>query len=307
MKLRYIIWSIISLFIIASCVKNEYIIDDYRGLGIIDWNGPRYPIFFSPKLETNYTRSLDIPFPEGVKARIYAFLDNQANSYISANDYYCKTSGILSSSAPLLLPYGTYNFRGISSLTNSNPPSVENNAATGLENGVDYVWGAISGQTINSPSTTLPITFYHQAVQLQFVIQDSLSDVKVTKIYNTSQIGVPNGESNSKWDIINGGISQITATSYTYATSSDLTINGLSISTICVPFTSSISDTVKINCINTNNDDVSFSVVVPIPTGGYVSGTSYNYNIVYAVDTVYTDVVTVLPWTEVVEPDVDEN
>ena len=105
-----------------GCVKNEYIIDDYRGSGDIDWNGKRHPVFFSPKLETSYTRSVDVPFPKGTKAKIYA-LTNATNKYIGAKSYQCQTAGVLSSTSPLMLPYGSYNFYGASSLNNSNPPS----------------------------------------------------------------------------------------------------------------------------------------------------------------------------------------
>ena len=115
---------LVTICTLCSCggfVKNEYIIDDYRGSGDIDWNGKRHPVFFSPKLETSYTRSVDVPFPKGTKAKIYA-LTNATNKYIGAKSYQCQTAGVPSRTSPLILPYGSYPLDGASFLTTSNPP-----------------------------------------------------------------------------------------------------------------------------------------------------------------------------------------
>lgn len=306
MRLGKIILICICIIISLSCVKNEYIIDDYRGEGNIDWNSPWYPVFFSPRIESSYTRSQDIPFPSKSIAQLFAFVNVSSNTYVNANIYHCNTPGVFSSSSPMLIPYGNYNFYGISLLNGTQPLNFINNVASDLKNGEDYVWGSIKDQDIQSPSTTLPITFYHQAIQLQFTI-NNISSVKISKLYDTSKIGVPASSSSATWNLLTGEISQITSTSYTSATGDALTINDLTVRTICIPFTSSINNTVDINCLNTNNDALSFSLNVPIPTDGYIGGSSYNYNIAYAVDTVYLEEVQVLPWKEVVESNVTIN
>ena len=47
-----------------SCIRNKYIIDDYRGIDGLDPNAPKFIVFFNSRLEPNYTKSMDIPFPK---------------------------------------------------------------------------------------------------------------------------------------------------------------------------------------------------------------------------------------------------
>ncbi len=290
----------------TGCVNNEYIVDDIRTDQDNSYTDQKkYPVFFSPRIETNFTKSNDIPFPAGKKAQIFAFVNDKYNTFLDAPVYDCKTAGTFAGTGIMYLPYGNYNFYGISLLTDSLPLEFISNEATGLKNGIDYIWGSITDQEINSPTNTFPITFYHKASQVCFTIVNKEETEGIKEIYDTSNIGVPPPTTDSKWSLSTGIISQITATPSDTASGSSLNISGLTLSTIFLPYNSSDSCIVNLNCITTNNTDLKAKVSVPIPSGGYVSGYSYNYDITYTGgDSIVMGDVLVAPWKEIIEPDV---
>ena len=85
---------IIALIInIIGCARNEWIIDDIR-TGTEVSNTNKYIVYFNPRLESNYTRSLSA-FPEGCKVHIYAFDDSEDTQCINSSLYESLTPGYL--------------------------------------------------------------------------------------------------------------------------------------------------------------------------------------------------------------------
>ena len=73
-------------------------------------------------------------------------------------------------STPLVVTGGLYNFYAVSTKNDALPPTFSDTEATALQNGVDYLWCGVEGQTINSNGTTIPLTFTHSATQVVVVV-----------------------------------------------------------------------------------------------------------------------------------------
>lgn len=286
-------------FSFFACVKNEWVIDDYQTDPFP--GSQKCIVYFNPRLESNYTRSLSL-FPSGCKAQIFAFIDGAGEQSISSPVYESLKAGTLTpTQSPMVVPVGTYDFYAVSLKNDTLPPSFKQNKATGLQNGIDYLWSNVTGMNINTSGSVVDLSFNHCATQFVFNIVSTQTATPISSIV-FADMTVPPPSPNASWDLLTGRISQ------TDTIPSDvgyLSLNGLSMSLICLPYKSSKNTLLAASVLNADDSLIFFNVEIPILPGGYQGGCSYQYEILFTGDTVLLGKILVAPWTEDQEGNID--
>ena len=246
---------------------------------------------------------MDIPFPKDCIVKIYAFINNQESASVLSSLYYSETEGTLNADQdPMIMQAANYNFFAVSLKMDSIPPTFYNNEATGLLNGIDYLWAGTTDINVNTNKQVISLTFTHSATQLYFTIDNQSSDTIISKI-ESATINVVSPTSDASWGLMTGVISQISGDPDISGT---VTIDSLSFNTICLPFIPSSNPEVTIHAYTNHNDYILMTLQAPTPDSGFVSGHSYQYEIAYAPENIVVKNVVVAPWQDVIkEPNIN--
>lgn len=281
-----------------GCVRNEWIVEDVRG----DASGSRCVVYFNPRMESNFTRALT-PFPAGCQAQIYAFIDGPGKQSVGSPVYESLKAGTLSpTGSPMTLPVGTYDFYAVSLKEDAPPPAFTDNSAGNLSNGVDYLWCGITGENINATGSTVDLTFRHCATQFVFDIVSQENATVISDILYAA-MSVPDPAGGARWNLLTGEISQMNVVPEDIAY---MNVSDVRISTVCLPFTNTEGENLlSVFAVSQADTMVSFEVDIPIPESGYLSGRSYQYEILFMADTILLGDVLVAPWIENLEGDIN--
>ncbi len=292
---------LIGLIFCSSCTRNEWVIDDNRDPGYDP--DKKYIVYFNPRIESRYTRALT-PFPANCKAQIFAFNYKGSQESLASPVYESLKAGTLTpTGSPLTLPVGSYNFYAVSTKQDSLPPAFVKNEATGLENGVDYLWSGIQNQSVHENGTVLDLTFQHCAAQLVFNIINQDTTNRIESIWYAGTIAATPSDT-SVWNLETGYIRQaVTDPSEVIIA----TLNDLTMSFIFLPFQTPKACPLEITAVLSSGSAYMIEVVIPPIPDGYVSGHSYQYDIVYDQDTVVLNQVSIAPWIEHEEGNIDVN
>lgn len=289
------------LLVCTNCTRNEWIISDNR---TPDFDpDKKYIVYFNPRIENRFSRSLT-PFPSGCKAQIFAFNYDGSDESITSPVYESLTAGTLSpTGSPMILPVGSYNFFAVSTKNDTLPPTFTSNQATGLKNGIDYLWCGLQDQSVSANASVIDLTFTHSSSQLVFNIIncDTLSSID-TILYAGTVAPAPSDT--SVWNLLTGKIAQLTADPSVIL---DASVNKLTMSYIFLPFETQRACPMQAAVVLNNGNLYLMEVSIPPLSGGYQSGYSYQYDIDYYQDTVILHQVVVAPWIENIEGNINVN
>ncbi len=263
---KLLIASFLFLLIIISCQKESPQILPAKGL-------MQFNAYFSPLVQTKATT----PFPSGNKATIIAYATGSNLSTASPSqgtpiEAIAVAAGELTTSTPLYLPKGSYDFYSVSA-NNSNSPGISFSGGTSaqLSNGTDYLWAKVS--SVNEGGT-VNFNFSHKAVGIEVNITpgSGLSGLNVTSI----KITPSKADASSVMNLATGSIG--TASSTEALTSMNVTANKGTI--IMLPLSSqSIGIEVTIDATIGNTPVTSKVYTAEIPSQSYDSGTYYTLNL----------------------------
>lgn len=287
--LYYKIFILLPIILLVSCVDNKTVIDDLTDIQ----NGPKYNVFFLPRLESNYARSLN-PFPSNCMAEVYAYNNKAPNTLYRSELYYSATSGTLTPTLTTMnVVAGNYDFYAISCKNSNLPPVFVNGVTSDLNNGVDYLWCHITNQNVVSSSTNVPITFTHSCSQVVInlkpaVATDSIVSVVSAYIECSSDTG-------NTWTFNTGKITPSTSLANGKA---PMQINGTQISLIMLPLNYNGALQLYVEVLyKGKNTPQNITMGLPVPSGGFVGGSSYVYLAELYSDAGELDPVLVAPWT----------
>ena len=138
-----------------GCTNNKYLIEDLRGSKN---SNSEYIVYFLPRIESNFSTRDLTSFPQYCKAQIFVFNSNDSNTVLMSPVYRSQSEGTLTAvSNPIVLASGSYDFYAVSLKEDSVPITFDSNIATGLLNGIDYLWYATKDEEIDQNGTTIPI------------------------------------------------------------------------------------------------------------------------------------------------------
>ena len=295
--LLYIVFLFILVLCIFSCIDNKYIVEDLRNN-----NRTAYIVYFMPRIESNITTRTLTPFPQYCEAQIFAFSSGGAQQSAASPVFRSSEAGTLSPvNIPMRLMTGEYDFYAISTKQDSIPVDFYNNIATGLSNGIDYLWASVKNQIIDSNGTTVPITFQHVASQIVIYVANTDSVDPMTSI-QSARYNEPYITDDISWNLLTGEITTCTEISSTQI-AMDI-VNDTTISAIMVPVD---DDKKTISCVIVivqNSGRVqSCAINLPNITNGYQAGHCYEYLMYFDADSLELGLVKVAPWNDVVVSD----
>ena len=293
----HIISVLILLFSLSGCVDNIFHVDDIRG--VETWKRNKYNVYFTSRMENSIITRTLTPFPINCKAQIYVYSSQGDEQFMSSPVYRSQSAGTLTptSGTPLLLTTGIYDFVGISSKTDDTPPSFDDNIATGLSNGTDYLWCLIQNQVIDSDGTTIPITFNHVASQIVVNLVNEDNEDEATNFYSVS-MDLPLITNDVSWSLKDGVIASATTNSGELSTI-NMNNAGTQASYIIVPYNPS-TGYMQFNAQVEQMETVSScSVNIPAPSGGFLGGHCYEYDLIFDADSLFIGIVKVAPWKEI--------
>ena len=196
---------------------------------------------------------------------------------------------------------GEYDFYAISTKQDSIPVDFYNNIATGLSNGIDYLWASVKNQIIDSNGTTVPITFQHIASQIVIYVANTDSVDPMTSI-QSARYNEPYITDDISWNLLTGEITTCTEISSTQI-AMDI-VNDTTVSATMVPVD---DDKKTISCIIVivkNSGRVqSCAINLQNITNGYQAGHCYEYLMYFDADSLELGLVKVAPWNDVVVSD----
>ena len=279
--------------IVISCTDNRYTIIDLRNSN----PSSDYIVYFFPRIESNFISRTLTDFPQYCKAQIFVFNSNDTTTAIMSPLYRSQSAGTLTAvSEPVVVTSGNYNFYAVSLKEDSVPITFTSNIATGLKNGIDYLWYAATNQEIDQNGTTIPITFNHMASQLivNIVNQDRANPI-VSILY--SDFSPPMPDDNVTWNLLTGEITPATVLDTVLM---NMTVNEFKTSAIIVPYTAENDSLAYFAMVEQQNGNYELcQLYIPLPEGGLKSGHSYEYLIYFDADTITLGVVTVAPWINI--------
>ena len=284
---------LIFIAVFSNCVRNHWIVDDERNSGLIDEYATKYIIYFNSKVESTFTRAVT-EFPSGCNVKIFAFIAGDGYQSIVSPVYESKTAGALSpTQSPMYLPVGTYDFYAVSLETDSLPPTFLDNTASVLKNNTDYLWCGVTNKVISVSGDVIDLTFTHCASQMVFKIVNEGTEYGFKSI-SEAYIGLPDS-TGATWDLTSGIISQLSDPDMKIK---EIDYDDLTLKTIFLPYTSTSNNNLAIIGISQTGTYLGVTVDVPVPTDGFESGKSYNFEILFRADTFLLGDVVVAPWTE---------
>lgn len=283
-----------------GCTKNDLIIEDFRGNGSGgDTASGTQVIHFYPRVggyggggSLNMT-----PFPEGCRVQAFAF--TQGIQLTQWAYYQSLSAGTLSPlDEPLLLAQGTYDIYLVSTKSSADPPVFHQGKATALTNGVDYLWYGLRASVLRN-TTNIPVNFTHSMSQLVINVTNAPGE-QVAEWIQYAMMGAPALTATTGWDLYNGKIAP------TGVVRGDSLIvmaaSGLTCQQIILPIEGVTDLYVYLNMkIAGENEYRGYPLSLPLPSGRFMGGYSYHYDVEFMKDSVYVNPVNIASWIEVDE------
>lgn len=212
-----------------------------------------YPVNFSGSMDMTLTKAEEentSKLDNGVKATIYAYAngatvtgESSAAAAITSGNYTADGSGNFSgTNYTMYLAKGSYDFYVVScNSTSTDAPQFTNGTSAELSNGVDYIWGNATGQSIpntgNSALNTenknsVSLGLAHKAVCIEITVKTAantgieLISWESTAANDNATI-MPPANSNCKMSLSNGNIEPATSVVTAGTTASNMTTTGV--------------------------------------------------------------------------------
>lgn len=295
-KTRIIILLLVVSFV--SCTRNKFILDDIRDDGrdstsISSGNG-KSSVKIYPKIR-GLNSGGSVMFPEGARAALFAYKDT---NYVEWRLYQSLAPGTLSPlKDQMILMNGLYNFYLVSDKNGTNPPTFKNSVATGLQNGVDYLYGAINNYDLNQ-NVTLAVEMEHSGTQITLTIDTVGSHLK-NMIIDSCKIETPVINDNVFWSLTTGQINPAHNISKDML---EMTVSNLFCQQVLVPlmYGGNIGISLVVN-VNNESSNRTYKIELPIPGGAFWAGNCYEFKVQFNLLEVIFENVSIKDWTEVDE------
>lgn len=241
-------------------------------------------------MEGNFTKAMT-PFPKNCLAAVFTYIHGGA--FVGQTNYRSLSNGMLSPiEDPLILPAGEYDFYIVSMRSAAFPVSFYQNKATGINNGVDYLWEALPAHNIAYSGTTVPITFLHRSTQVAIYFSapqvDSVAFMRIQEPVITNS---------NTWNLITGEIAPASRISSNML---DMKVAGDQASIELVPVSSLSNLNVYLSVrLKGTNAFASYNLSLPLPDNKLQSGYSYIFSVEFKEELLSLNAINIAPWHEI--------
>ncbi len=206
-----------------------------------------YPVNFSGSMDMTLTKADEntSKLDNGVKATIYAYTngatvtgESGAAAAITSGNYTADGSGNFSgTNYTMYLAKGSYDFYVVScNSTSTDAPQFTNGTSGELSNGVDYIWGKATGQSIpGTENNNISLGLAHKAVCIEITVKTTAnSGIELVSWEstagqdNTNATIMPPAVSNCKMSLSDGSIVAATGVGTAAANMTTTAVSGTS-------------------------------------------------------------------------------
>lgn len=302
----------ILLFLFSSCEKN---LIEYNSIGddefvsdtLLQKDSGKIEVQFFANVNDLLTRAASVsPIETERYATVYAIDTKNDSTMASVVSYYSKAAGTLT---PVTNPMklntnNVYSLYAVS-VNNANTAvpvfDTSDGIATGLNNGLDYLWCGLWDAIPTGTSATYDLTFQHCCTQvlIDLVVEEGITVNSVTSVTIT-----PTDTTGMSWSLFNNGtIGPAMSLSDTPAYMGfKKTAFGFSAAYVMFPIV--VSGPTNMSCqfvLNINNEAANrtYALNIPVYQNELQAGYAYSYGVTLQTDTVVFNDANIIDWVTI--------